>query len=217
MFLIESLSNKIGYKIARTLKLDKDSEEIMAYGAFNLLQVLWSTLLIVIFGIAFNVLIEVLIMFFTICILRKYSGGVHASSPGRCTIVGTTVCVGFALIIHKLYWIFNIYGILSLGAVSLIFSYYIVYKFAPVDSIAKPIVKIETKKRFKRQSILILNVLSIIIFVILIFYFKYSNIFLLNAIVCIYVGAVWQSFTLTNEGHKILTKIDNILKNFVRK
>ncbi|NMM61317.1 accessory gene regulator B family protein [Clostridium sp. P21] len=217
MFLTESLSNKIGYKIARTLKLDKDSEEIMAYGAFCLLQIFWSILWIMLFGIVFNMLIEVFIIFFVICILRKYSGGVHASSPGRCTIVGITVCVGFSLIIHKIYWMFNLYYIVFFSVISLIFSYYIVYKLAPVDSIAKPIVKMETKKRFKRKSILILNILSIIIFVILIFYFKYSNVFLLNSIMCICVGAVWQSFTLTNEGHKILTKIDNILKNFARK
>lgn len=217
MFLIENLSNNIGCKIATILKLDNDSKEIMIYGAFNLLQILWSTLWIVLFGIAFNMLIEVFIVFFTINILRKYSGGAHASSPGTCTIIGTTVCVSFALIIHKLYWNFNIYEIFFLGAVSLIFSYYIVYKLAPVDSIAKPIVNMETKKRFKRRSILTLNILSIIIFVILIFYFKYSNIFLLSIVMCICVGVAWQSFTLTNKGHKILTKIDNILKNLIRK
>ncbi|AKA70071.1 accessory gene regulator ArgB-like protein [Clostridium scatologenes] len=215
MFFIEELSGKIGYKIAETLKLDKDSEEVIIYGAFNFLQILWSILWIMVFGIVLNVLIEVIIISFSINILRKYSGGVHASSPGRCTIIGTTVSVGLALTIHKLYWTFNIYGILFCGVVSLIFSYYIVYKFAPVDSIDKPIVKMETKKRFKGQSILILNILSIIIFVILIFYFKYNNIFLLNSIVCICVGAVWQSFTLTNKGHKILIKIDNILKNIL--
>ncbi|AWI03840.1 accessory gene regulator ArgB-like protein [Clostridium drakei] len=217
MFLIESLSNRIGCKIAKSLKLDKDHEEIMAYGAFNLLQILWSILWIVLFGIVFNMLIEVFIVFFTINILRKYSGGVHASSPGTCTIIGTTVCVSLALIIHRLYWKFNVYEIFFLSVISLIFSYSIVYKFAPVDSIAKPIVKMETKERFKRKSILILNILTMIIFVILVFYFKYSDVFLLNSIMCICVGAVWQSFTLTNEGNKILTKIDNILKNFIRK
>lgn len=217
MFLIESLSNKIGYKIAKNLELDKDSEEIIAYGAFSLLQISWSILLIVLFGIVFNVLMEVFVIFFTISMLRKYSGGVHASSPGRCTIVGITVCVGFGLIIHNLYWTFNFYWVLFFSSISLIFSYYIVYKLAPVDSIAKPIIKMETKRCLRTKSITILITLFIIVFIMLIFYFRYNNyIFLPKSVLCICVGTVWQSFTLTNQGHKILTRIDDILKNIIR-
>ncbi|AKN29304.1 accessory gene regulator AgrB [Clostridium carboxidivorans P7] len=216
MFLIENLSNKIGNKIAITLNLDKDSEEVMVYGAFNLLQILWSTLWIVVFGTVLKVLMEALIIFFTISALRKYSGGVHASSPGICTIVGTVVSVGFALIIDKLYWIFNITNVSLLAVISLIFSYYAVYKLAPVDSIAKPIVKLETKKQFKRKSIVVVVISCIIVLVMIIFYFKYKNIFLLNSAMCICVGDAWQAFTLTNIGHKILTKLDNILKKLCK-
>lgn len=218
MFFIEGLSNRISYKITKTLKLDKDSEEIIAYGAFNLLQVLWLALWIVLFGVVFNMLIETLIIFFIISILRKYSGGVHASSPGRCTIVGATVCVGLALIIHNLYWIFNLYWVILFSVISLMFSCYIVYKRAPVDSLAKPIVKAEIKKQLKKKAMILLIILSIFVFIMLIFYFRYDKyIFLLKSVLCICVGTAWQSFTLTIQGHKILTMIDNILKNIVRK
>jgi accessory gene regulator B len=215
MFLIESLSNKIGYKIAGTLKLDKDQEEVMIYGAFSLLQFLWSTLWIVVLGMVFNILMEVLIIYCTIILLRKYSGGVHASSPGRCTTIGTTIAVVLALIAHNGYRMFNIYLILFLVILSGIYSYYIVHKLAPVDSPAKPIVKLETKRRFKKNSIIVLNILYVIIFIILFFYIKYNVKCLLNSIACICVGTVWQSFTLTYKGHKILSKVDSILKNIL--
>lgn len=42
MFFIEEASNKIGNKISSNLNLDKDAEEIIAYGAFAVLQTLWS-------------------------------------------------------------------------------------------------------------------------------------------------------------------------------
>ncbi len=42
MFFIEHTSNKIGSKISSNLNLDKDTEEIIVYGAFALLQILWS-------------------------------------------------------------------------------------------------------------------------------------------------------------------------------
>lgn len=216
MSLIEKLSNKIGYQIVTVLKLDKNSEEIIAYGAFNLLQILCSILSIMIFATIFNVLIEAFIIFFTIYVLRKYSGGVHASSPGRCIIIGTTVFIGFALIIHKLYWMLNIYITFFFVALSLIVSYYIIYKLAPVDSPAKPIFRVETKKRLKKKSIVALRIFFIIMIIILSFYVNFHNRFLLNIIICICVGILWQSFTLTNKAHKVLTEVDNILKTFCK-
>lgn len=42
MFFIEQISNKIGSKISSNLNLDKDTQEIITYGAFAVLQILWS-------------------------------------------------------------------------------------------------------------------------------------------------------------------------------
>ncbi len=210
MYLIENLSNKIGHGMANILKLDKDQEEIIIYGAFNLIQNLWSIFCIIVFGIIFHVIGEALIICFAISLLRKYSGGVHASSPSRCVLIGTIICVGFGLIVKKVFSIFPLTLIVFLGAVSIIVSYYIVYECAPVDSPAKPIKKIETKQRLKRYSTFTLHFFSVIIIILLIFYFKYGVKFLLNSVQCIYVGVIWQSFTLTNKGHKILSKTDKI-------
>ncbi|MFT5872827.1 MAG: hypothetical protein ACI8WT_001764 [Clostridium sp.] len=40
MFVIEKLSKIISFKITSNLKMDKDHEEIIAYAASNLIQIL---------------------------------------------------------------------------------------------------------------------------------------------------------------------------------
>lgn len=212
MFLIERISNKVGYKVASSLKLDKDQEEIIAYGAFCLMQVLWAIFWVVLFGTIFNVLTDALIITFTIALLRKYSGGAHFSSPNSCAIIGGVVCTTLALITDKILPLFNIKILIVLGAVCLMVSYFVVNKLAPVDSSAKPIRKVETRQRLKRQSILILNVLLIIMVILLFIYFRYNNSFSLESAESICIGIIWQVLTLTSIGHKIFNKIDNFLK-----
>jgi accessory gene regulator B len=211
MYLIEKISNKIGNKIALNLNLDKDNEEIIIYGAFNLLQTLWAILCVVILGIIFKVLVQALIVAFTAAILRKYSGGAHASSPNKCAGIGAVIVVGFALVIDKVFMLFNIKIIVSLVMLGLVISYYIINKLAPVDSPAKPIVKLETKKRLKKQSILTLSSFIMIMLILGFIYFKYKINFFLSAIECIYIGAMWQTFTLTAKGHQLLHKIEDVL------
>ena len=56
----------------------------------------------------------------------------------------------------------NLKLIIILGVVIFIWSYYIIYKLAPVDSASKPIVKEEKRKRMKKGSIILLSVYLII-------------------------------------------------------
>ncbi|MBF8984044.1 accessory gene regulator B family protein [Lutibacter sp. B2] len=213
MYLIEKLSNRIAGEIASTLKLDKDHEEVLAYGAFNLIETLLSIILVLLFGLLFDVLLEASIISFTSAILRKYSGGAHATSPNRCAVIGVIVSVGPALIIGKI----NTYENMIFISCILIFvlAYYIIYKYAPVDTLNKPIKKEERKRRFKKQSIILLSVYLITIIIVAIAYFKTKNITLLNSIASIQLGVLWQSITLTFLGHMIIHKLDESLRILV--
>lgn len=106
---------------------------------------LYNILLVILFGRIFNVVIESLIVSFTISILRKYSGGAHSSSPGICLIVGTFIAVSIGLV-SKIGIDFNIN--ILIGIITFAWAYYIIYKLAPVDSPAKPI---RTEKKVKEE------------------------------------------------------------------
>lgn len=215
MFLIEKISNNLAYKIASTLNLDKDNQKIISYGAFSFLQTLWAILFVTIFGLIFGVLIEALIISFTASFLRKYSGGAHASSPNRCVMIGAIVFSLLGIIINKTSPLLTIKLAALTGFVCFIFSYYIVYKSAPVDSSAKPIVKEKTKQRLKKSSILTLHSLIIMVTGLLGLYYKLGDKILLISAQCISIGTAWQSLTLTPIGHSLMESMDTFFKNIV--
>jgi len=215
--IMEKLTNNMASKIAKELELDNDNRDIIAYGMFALISIALSIISIIIFGMIFHVAIEALIICFTGSILRKYSGGVHASSPSRCIIIGTIVCIGQAIIFSLLIGpVITKSLVIILGIVVFVMSYYFLYKLAPVDSIAKPIKKREKIIRMKKRSIFVLSIYLIIV-IINIFMHEYSQkkgslIYSL----CIYGGVTWQVFTLTKMGNNIMNKIDSFFSQIAR-
>lgn len=206
MFFIEHASNKIGSKISSNLNLDKDTEEIIVYGAFAVLQILWSFLCVVILGAIFNVLMESIIIVLTIAIFRKYSGGIHANSPNKCAIFGAIICIIMALIVKNISVSFNLMFI-SIFILVYMYSYYTIYKFVPVDTKSKPIENIDEKLRLKKCSFLVISILLLMEILLILLYLKYNNITLIYYGSCVMIGVLWQSFTLTPAAKKIFYNI----------
>ncbi|KEJ04317.1 accessory gene regulator AgrB [Clostridium botulinum A2B7 92] len=216
MINTETISNNIAKKIALELNLDNDKKEVIAYGTFAFFQTIFSIFLIIIFGYLFNVQIEALMISFTISILRKSSGGVHATSPNNCAIIGTTICVGFAIMVVLLTSsLINLNILLFLGAIIFVWAYYIIYKLAPVDSKAKPIEKSKRVKKLKKSSIITLSVYLVIILINFVLYYKMMNKKYIIYSLCVYSGIVWQTFTLTQYGHLVVKKLDDFLNYMV--
>lgn len=214
---MEKLCNNIAEKIAYELNYDKNKKEVIAYGMFALLQMTLSILLVVLFGALFDVMLEALIISFTTSILRKYSGGVHASSSAACIILGTVICIGQAVVIKFLsnYGV-TLNAVIISGVVIFVWSFGLIYKLAPVDSPSKPIVRQEKRSKMKKGSIIILSAyLFIVITTIIIYLYNGSN-NLIKYCLCIYMGILWQVFTITTYGHLIIKKLElffiNILK-----
>lgn len=214
---MEKLINNMASKVAAELKLDSDSREIIAYGMFNLIHIALSIIFVIVFGIIFRVMIEALIICFAGSILRKYSGGAHASSPGRCIGIGTIICIGQALLfLHLLDSVINLKLLLFLGIVIFAGSYYLIYKLAPVDNPAKPIKTKEKKIRMKKGAIFVLSAYIIIVVInVAIYIFFRDRRFLIYSL-CIYGGVTWQIFTLTRFGHSIMNKINIFLNQILR-
>ncbi|NFT93109.1 accessory regulator AgrB [Clostridium botulinum] len=207
MLKIEYICEKISNYVAEELNFDDDKKSIINYGIFAFIQIGICIVLVAIFGFVFNVTIEALIVSFTISILRKSSGGVHASSPERCVIIGTVASVGMALIAKSINANFSF--VILFGIIVFVWSYYILYKLAPVDSIAKPIKNIEKRKRLKKSSIIMLSTYLIIVIINILSYLAINNFVLLTYLLCIYMGLLWQIFSLTKSGHLILGKLNN--------
>lgn len=213
---MEKLINNIANKVALELKLDNDNKEIIAYGMFAVIQIGLTIIFVTIFGIIFNVVIEALVICFAGSTLRKYSGGVHASTPSSCTFMSTIICVGLAMLFSYFVNPFiNLKLILCLGLIIFIWSYYLIYKLAPVDSAAKPIKKQEKKIRMKRGSIFVLSCYIIITIINIGIYVHLTDKRFLLYSLCLYGGTSWQVFTLTKVGHSTINKLDSLLNQIL--
>lgn len=207
--MLEKLSRKISLNIRENLNLSEEQISVVEYGLNAFFHMSISIILVAIVGLIFGVMYEALLISFCQAILRKYSGGVHATKPVNCIFMGILVSVLPAYLIKKNYY--NINFIIIFGAICYIISYRIIYKLAPVDSVNKPIKKLEKIKKLKKGSIIILTIyMVIVIFNIIFYYITKNNIFLVYSI-CIYIGILWQVFTLTKIGHIIVNIIDYIL------
>lgn len=214
MFSVEKLSKNITKTIENQLDLDNDRASIIEYGLYAFFQMSISILITAIIGAIFNVMIEALLISFVIAILRKSSGGVHASTSINCTIVGALVAVTPAYLIKDIS--FNSNYIIIIGILLYIISFIIIYKLAPVDSPNKPIKKEDKIKRLKRGSIIILSIYMIVVLINLVLYYRTKSNVLLLYSSCIYIGIIWQVFTLTKLGHVIVKIIDSLLIKIIR-
>jgi accessory gene regulator B len=197
MYLCEKLAVRLAKHSKHVLNVNEEKQQIIKYGAINLFQNLFAIFWIILFGLIFNVLYEALIFSLVVSILRKYSGGVHASSPTSCIFIGTTLSILCGLAVDRLLYSIPINIIIPMSIFSSLFSFIIVYRKAPVDSIKKPISNVTMKKKFKINSILTIIFMSIVITILFVLNAIHSKNFYIKTIECISLGLVWQSLTLT--------------------
>ncbi|OCA98902.1 accessory gene regulator ArgB-like protein [Clostridium beijerinckii] len=211
MSVVEKIAANIGKKTRNILDFDDDTEEVVIYGAINLIQTSVSFLLIMAIGLIFDVLYESLLFTISISILKKYSGGAHASSSGRCLFIGNAISVSFSLVISKILCKRNIWEIMVIGILCIVITLFIIIKKAPVDSENKPITSDKMRKRLKRNSIITIIICSIVMVIALLIFIASSNIVYIKTFECICFGILWQSLTLVKPTIKFLHKIDSLL------
>ncbi|NRY64176.1 accessory gene regulator ArgB-like protein [Clostridium beijerinckii] len=215
MSLAEKIATKIGNNAKIFLNINEEQEQIIVYGAINLFQMLFAILWVIIAGLLFGVFYEALIFSTTASILRKYSGGVHASSPSRCVIIGAFSAALAGILINNIFYSINSITVAVISGAIIIFAFITVFRNAPVDSIKKPIKNIETRKQFKRKSIFVIFIFSFIMIILFMLNEKFSELYYIKLIESIGVGVLWQTITLTKNGINFLNKVDSALKYII--
>lgn len=210
MGIIEKILDKIVSKIHASTNKTKEEIEVVKYGLFALIQMIISIVLVLVFGFIFGVALEAIIASFSIAVLRKSSGGVHASTPEVCLVVGTiiSIIIGKISMIYNCDYIFiEVFNIISLIVVS---------SKAPVQSKNKPIGD-KKKKRLKKKSILITVIIISLSSLLLYFGYQKSKINFIWYANAMSLGMLWQAFSLTKIGEKIMGFVDFFLNKYIFK
>jgi accessory gene regulator B len=197
-----SITQKIAEKLSKELK----------YGIFAVIQVSTSIALVIIFGLIFGIVFQSLTFSFAASILRQFSGGAHASKPSICLVVGTVATIGLAYLAHMLAPVVTSGAFIAIAFISFAYSYYFIYKKAPVDSEAKPIRTQSRKIKMKKISLCVLTAYLLFIIIFTVLFLNSQNKVYLEYSLCFCFAIVWQAFNLTVIGHKVLGKIDSLIK-----
>jgi accessory gene regulator B len=207
---MEKLAQIIANKISSELSFDEEKKEVITYGLIAIIQGIITIFLISVIGIIFGTLIEALLICLSVSLLRKYSGGAHASSIEICTALSVVYCTVFSILCKYILVSLLSTNILIVILITVFFiSFFAIYKLAPVDSPNKPIKTEKKKARMRKGSYFILTVYLIISFAFLLLGLRYNN--FNSYFLSIIFGISWQVFTLTQVVHSIYNKFDFIL------
>ena len=206
---MEQLSKRIAADISHSLNKGKDEQEIIAYGLLGIFQLISNIGLTLLFGWIFGVPFQALILSFSVSVLRRFSGGAHAETLNLCTLVGLIYSIFFAKVSVYIAWSSLVFWApMGFSALIMILAWITVVARAPVDSPQKPIRSTEKKQRMRKGSFQTLTFLTFAVTIL--FIVGCSNKTVLSYGFSIVFGVLWQAFSLTIPGAKLLNNLDKI-------
>lgn len=212
MSIIESISYNISNKIGNKANKTQDEIEVINYGLFMALHTFTGIIITIIIGILIGKLPEMLTITLVASSTKRCSGGVHATSPSRCIIIGiitTTVMLYISILLGN-YTNINFLIVFTLIVIST--CDYIFYNKAPVGTKNKPLKKESTRKKLRKKLFITLSFYHIVLVlaILLLFFNKLDNNFI-KYIYCIELGILLQCMAITKLGESIILKLDSIL------
>ena len=149
--MISKLASKVVKRLIDNSVIADTEQELYVYGFFILIsQILYFTLT-TLFGILLDIVLESVIFYVAFQFIRRYAGGIHASSELKCEIA-TTTSIFICLLCTKLCETNNIQmPILVLTIIAAVS----IFVLCPLDTPEKPLTK-EEYRYFRKISWLIL-------------------------------------------------------------
>ena len=205
-----SISNKLGDR------LGKNEEEIavLNYGLFMLIHTILAILLTLCFGILTNMIIEMVSISIIASFLKRYSGGVHSSTPKRCIITGIIFILSLSIICKYVMINLNNTKLGFIILLGILMFYYILYKKCPVPSKNKPLKKESTRNKLRKKSFKLLNTYTAVMLT-LYFYNIYNELYIFKlGVSVIFLGVLLQIFSLTKAGELVVAILEKIFDIF---
>lgn len=210
MGYIEKLSLNIASKLGSRLDKNQDEIEILNYGLFFLIHTTIAIIMTIIVGIIFNILPEIIIVSIVAALLKRYSGGVHSSTPNRCIASGLILSLIISFLGRSIAINFNALNLFILEIVILSTSFYIIYKKCPVGSKNKPLKKEATRRKLRIKALKLITLYFIIIIGLYIFYVIKNIYFIKLMLASITMGITLQVLAMTKLGDSLINLLEKV-------
>ena len=212
---VEQISLNLAKRLGN--KLDKNEEEIavLNYGLFFLIHTSIAIVLTLLVGIVLGILTEIMVISISASLLKRYSGGVHSSSPNRCVMSGLILSVIASFISKYIAINFDYINMVLFEVIIMIVSAVIFYKKCPVPSKNKPLKKESTRIKLRKKAFQMMFLYTIIIIVLCIVY-SFKQIYWMKlASFSIIMGIVIQTIAITKSGDLLINFFEKIF-DFVK-
>ncbi len=153
-----SIEKKLIDGLKNELKLSEDKLEIVTFGYRLFIYSILGYSFIVLVALLFGTLGATLTAAITSSVFRIFSGGAHASSQKRCTIIGAIIFNLIGLTATIYYNSISLYLINLLSWITAIVALITFILYAPADTPGKPITTKVQRDKLKKISIVLLAI-----------------------------------------------------------
>lgn len=217
MGFIEKISLNLSENLGDKLNKNKEEKEVLNYGIFVVIHTLMGLIATVLIGIITGMIIEIIIIFITSSWFKRYTGGVHATTPEKCLLISSILSLILSLFCKYIIFNININYIFIIGFFSIMTFYYIINKKCPVPSKNKPLKRENTRRKLRKKAFNLLNRYFILLIILYIIYnFICIDIIKTIIISCI-LGIILQMIVLTEIGENFIIILDSSLNIFNNK
>lgn len=190
--------------LARRLNLSASEEEVIRYGLQVVVYAAANLAAVTLAGWLAGALASTLTASLAAASLRLFSGGAHSRSPVTCALLGAAVASLVGRAAETLASLLGIFGVRVLLAAGLVPAAVTVWRLAPVDSPAKPIVSFARRGKLRRLSLAALFALAAAALALA---SRWPVLALAAG-----GGTWWQAFTLTRAGHQLAAAVDKLAR-----
>lgn len=216
MELIEKVSYNIALKLGNKTNKTEEEISIINYGMFMILHTTMSMIFTILVGILIKKPIEIIVITIVAASLKRYSGGVHATSPNRCLVTGILAALILTNCSTLLSRNSSIVNLIIINLIVTAVSAIIFYKRAPIGNKNKPLKSKAIRLRLRKKLLVVLVSYYIIIAFLIFLMIKGAISLKYNIYVyCLQLGILLQTFSLTNVGEFTICKIDKFLKRLM--
>lgn len=162
--MIGRITSGVVKKLTDSTTISDTEKELYLYGFFILISQILYFIITIIVGILLDIVSLSVVFYISFQFIRRYAGGIHASSELKCEIISTTSIFICLLCVKS-----NVMFDMQIPTLILtLFASIVIFILCPLDTPEKPLTK-EELRYFRKISLIVLAImLSIIIISIVI-------------------------------------------------
>lgn len=203
---MEQVNRATSY-LKRELSLSDRDASIVKYGLEVLVTTVSGIAAIIIVGWLVGALNYALIAAFAASLFRVLSGGSHSKSLFNCSLMGAIIFSGIGLITK--YWGTDVSDLSMwfLSGITFLFALGAVWRYAPADTPSKPITKPQQIRKLRTYSFGYIVIWAALDFLALGQYLIIAK----PVLLAVSLAIVWQSFSITPAGYRLVDAYDKIM------